>query len=205
MRDYIEPRLGDGPGSRDGTDPRTLRAMENILVPALVAAMVSLLMEYAAKPRLEARKERILESHRVVRELDRSIGVLLVELAKMRRSTMLWDSAPQQAVAFAREAISQAKKVESHGIPAGESIPREIPVLLMTALGGVTGSLSASIEQPESFASRLQMLEACTEAVTVVHAFVRSPWWRLGQRVQLRATARTLLRSPSFSPSAATP
>lgn len=42
----------------------------NILISALVAALVTLAIEYAAKPQLEARKERILEGERMRRELN---------------------------------------------------------------------------------------------------------------------------------------
>ena len=48
--------------------------MDKVLVPALVAAFVTLLIEYVAKPRLEARKERILERHRDTRALVRAYG-----------------------------------------------------------------------------------------------------------------------------------
>ena len=57
--------------------------MENVLVPALVAAFVTMLIEYVAKPNLEVRKERILERHRDRRILFRAFGSVYYRLGKM--------------------------------------------------------------------------------------------------------------------------
>ena len=47
---------------------RYLRGVSKFVIPALVAALVTLVIEYFAKPQLEARKERITERHRIRRE-----------------------------------------------------------------------------------------------------------------------------------------
>ena len=49
----------------------------SVVVPALVAASVALLVEYAAKPALEARKERLLRKHRALWELRDALAVLI--------------------------------------------------------------------------------------------------------------------------------
>ena len=56
--------------------------MDNVLVPALVAAFVTLVIEYVAKPRLEARKERILERHRETRALLRLFGQVTFQMGQ---------------------------------------------------------------------------------------------------------------------------
>lgn len=56
--------------------------MQTALISALTAAVVTLLIEYAAKPRLEARKERIVESARTRRDL-------LTRAAKVRHQIIL--------------------------------------------------------------------------------------------------------------------
>ncbi|WP_410662042.1 hypothetical protein [Amycolatopsis sp. lyj-84] len=43
--------------------------MQTVLISALTAAMVTLLIEYVAKPRLETRKDRIVEAARVRRDV----------------------------------------------------------------------------------------------------------------------------------------
>ena len=47
--------------------------IESVLLPLVVAAVTTLLIEYAAKPRLEVRKDRILEQHRAEREVRRTL------------------------------------------------------------------------------------------------------------------------------------
>jgi hypothetical protein len=51
--------------------------MQTVLVSALTAAAVTLLIEFAAKPHLEARKERILDSYRFRRDLISRIDLLV--------------------------------------------------------------------------------------------------------------------------------
>ncbi|MEW9527845.1 hypothetical protein [Microbispora sp. NPDC049125] len=50
--------------------------LESLLVPTAVSLVVTLGIEYAAKPRLEARKERILEAVRTRRELLARLAVI---------------------------------------------------------------------------------------------------------------------------------
>lgn len=44
-------------------------AMQSVLISALTAAIVTLFIEYCAKPHLEARKDRVVETHRLRRDL----------------------------------------------------------------------------------------------------------------------------------------
>lgn len=61
----------------------------DLWLPALVAAVVTLAIEYTAKPRLEARKERLLDAQRTRREL-----LSLVQLAHWNYG-MLHDFRPR--------------------------------------------------------------------------------------------------------------
>lgn len=47
---------------------------DTVLIPALVAAIITLGIEYVAKPRLEVRKDRILEAARNERELQAALS-----------------------------------------------------------------------------------------------------------------------------------
>jgi hypothetical protein len=51
--------------------------MQAVLVSAITAAVVTLLVEYAAKPRLEARKDRIVGRVRLQRELEAQISTAI--------------------------------------------------------------------------------------------------------------------------------
>jgi hypothetical protein len=52
---------------------------QTALISAVTAAMVTLLIEFAAKPRLEARKDRVLELHRERRKLMAKLLILPYE------------------------------------------------------------------------------------------------------------------------------
>jgi hypothetical protein len=57
--------------------------MRDLVLPALVAAIVTLGIEYFAKPSLEARKERLMERHRAGREARRSFRVLSFQFGRL--------------------------------------------------------------------------------------------------------------------------
>jgi|ERR1035437_3886897 hypothetical protein len=57
--------------------------MGNVVVPALVAAVVTPGIEFFAKPSLEARKERITEKHRAERDARRHFRVLSFHLGRL--------------------------------------------------------------------------------------------------------------------------
>jgi hypothetical protein len=59
----------------------------SILASAVVAAIVTLLVEYFAKPALEARKERILETYREKRQAQKDIERCFLILSNLERNT----------------------------------------------------------------------------------------------------------------------
>lgn len=62
--------------------------MANLLDAALVSAVVAFRGEWLAKPRLEARKERILRRYRARDELRRLLDGILFDATKLRRQTL---------------------------------------------------------------------------------------------------------------------
>jgi hypothetical protein len=56
----------------------------NLLVAALVSAVVALGVEWLAKPRLEARKERLLRRYRARDEVRRLLGDVLFNATKLK-------------------------------------------------------------------------------------------------------------------------
>ncbi|WP_146060336.1 hypothetical protein [Amycolatopsis sp. CA-128772] len=67
--------------------------VQTALVSAGTAAMVTLLVEYAAKPRLEARKDRVVERMRLRRQLEArllSVPYDLMYLYGLESATMAW-------------------------------------------------------------------------------------------------------------------
>jgi hypothetical protein len=69
-------------------DPRRLNApslwcIRTVITSAIVAAIVTLSIEYLAKPRLEARKERILEDARFWRKLRASANLIAYDVGAL--------------------------------------------------------------------------------------------------------------------------
>lgn len=81
---------------------------DTVATAAATAAIVTLVVEYAAKPRLEARKERILAAHRSRRELSIAIRGICVTAA------FLGIDMPKDAVGAARTKLlaERARKYE---------------------------------------------------------------------------------------------
>lgn len=58
--------------------------LSSVLIPALVAAVVTLFVEYLAKPHLEVRKERVLHRHRCAQELREAFSKLSFEVGRFQ-------------------------------------------------------------------------------------------------------------------------
>jgi hypothetical protein len=81
----------------------TTAVVRSILVPAIVAAIVALAVEYAAKPALEARKERLLRRQRVLWDLRDALAVLIDRLDSIETWTRRQDLELGELVALERE------------------------------------------------------------------------------------------------------
>ena len=83
-------------------------AVQAALVSAATAAVVTLLVEYAAKPRLESRKDRIVEKYRSIRDLDRRLLSLVITSSD--RNSVLRSELSEDI----RAAITSSLDVASH-------------------------------------------------------------------------------------------
>lgn len=98
--------------SRDWARPRYLRLVDDfllrsLLTPVLVAFLTTLVVEYAAKPRLEARKARILRSRAEVDEFVYASQRLGLLAGALPTSVQLAQS--PGLVEYAREAVTEFK------------------------------------------------------------------------------------------------
>ncbi len=114
-------------------EPSHLRLVDKILVPAFVAAAVTLLIEYVAKPGLEVRKERILVRHRAVGELIRARDVLDARLWPLFRLGHAWDN--RHTPDAVDDALSATRQALDAVAGARYRVPEEVsasirPVLL---------------------------------------------------------------------------
>jgi hypothetical protein len=83
--------------------------MRTFIVPALVAAVVALGIEYLAKPRLEVRKERILARHRDTRTAIGNINSLLYVCGRLSALLESGLSLPGRTQDFRADMLAEAK------------------------------------------------------------------------------------------------
>lgn len=80
--------------------------METALISATVAAIVTLLIEYTAKPRLEARKERILTGQRHAREVRAAWNRVNFEFGRL----LAWERRPPVPLDRLRELAANIRR-----------------------------------------------------------------------------------------------
>jgi hypothetical protein len=120
--------------------------LSNVLVSALTSGFVALGVEWLAKPRLEARKERILRRHRAVGEIQRCLSSILVSAAKLQGSRMPKDLRGENRAAWLKEfreaeelVQASAKNLEDSLLDAALTLPSRIVRVLSVYRGFVTG------------------------------------------------------------------
>lgn len=111
--------------------------MHPALISALTAAVVTLLIEYAAKPHLEARKDRVLEKVRGRRELRARMAVLQLDLWSLWRVRTATEVAKEELGKSCAEADSLYRKFALFA----ESFPGRQRSLINHHLGRVRSDL----------------------------------------------------------------
>lgn len=133
------------------TDPTrrrvdTLKTMvidpELLLTAAITALFTTLVVEYLAKPWLDARKERIVEAHRERREVQRGLTRLAMGMGIISEGNDVWEIAPDR---FAEEIVRCRSIVADiqAALPLLHNwrIPRNILSWFARHIGQLDGSL----------------------------------------------------------------
>lgn len=165
--------------------------MRNLLTSAFVAAVVTLLVEYFAKPGLEARKEEILDGQRLARGLAAKLQLAEHLFAKLFAS--LDQDSPMQA--FENPDAIRARIVQTID-----------PVMEAVASGQLRisdtgrGSLMAYVAVVEFWRDDVggdfrENAENALEFLDLALEGLRTPWWRRRSVARLRRT----LKSSGFS------
>jgi hypothetical protein len=150
----------------------------SILVSAIVAGFVTILIEYLAKPRLEARKERILDAHRREREaiegLRRAVqrGNLLYSFAKGKYA----DDEPTQG--RMKKWISEIDQSIDMALTT-LNVPHPLNDKWQLTLGYITGSLAKDTPPGEKDMER--MIPVFDELDLYV-TLLSTPWWHHRRR-----------------------
>jgi hypothetical protein len=166
--------------------------MEKVLIPALVAAAVTLMIEYLAKPWLEVRKERILVRHRAVGELIRARDILDARLWPLFRVGQPWDAH------HTPEAVDDALAATRHALDALAAARNRIPMEVSASMRPVLLDLHNVLRGLRShFANNTweekrdqrEVIQQCADWTLELSAYLDTPRWRWRKRRALKNEA----------------
>jgi hypothetical protein len=161
---------------------------EAILIPAFVAAFVTLSIEYAAKPRLDARRERILELHEAARKADRAFGLLCALVGRY----MAWFEEGGGPIDRLDELVIQAEtacaELES-ALLIGDNLP--LPRVYLKALDTVATRALAWTTVRRHGVSHGELLRYVAEQIDPLIDLAdearRLSWWQQRRRQDVHA------------------
>ena len=152
--------------------------MSEIWVSAAVAAAVTLVIEYVAKPTLEARKDRILHAWRNVRHLRASVQHLYRSVIYLS-SEPIWQSSRNLVEAELDKCDELNERITDLTVEAIAKVPEGLPERLISCTGFVKGATlrvrqGLDGEEPtahhvERFRQIEPIVEACVKYFDVPH------------------------------------
>lgn len=160
-------------------------SVETAALTALVAAFVTLSIEWAAKPRLEARKERILERARASRRVRQTLANL-VRSAASWPSPEMWVEAPSEAERRLEAVRAMARNLEEADVDWAVSTDSGALHALSSLAGFVQGSLFnvSGSRRGEAAAAAIR------EVASPLLDWISTPRWRTLRRRKLVRMAR---------------
>ncbi|MBG0818921.1 hypothetical protein [Planomonospora sp. ID82291] len=151
------------------------------VVAGVTSIVVTLLVEYAAKPRLEARKERILDAVRARRKLTATLLDIGLAAAVLREDLpAIADPVVQQKVRAER--ARQYKRLEELGQELVDGSGRYLVTLLGLPRRLTANAAFAVLGVLMSARTRRDQAEAITGLVTPLATVLETPLWRLLKR-----------------------
>jgi hypothetical protein len=108
--------------------------IESIVVAAIVATLVTTIIEFLAKPFFEVRKERVLAKHKAVWELERALRLFTTRLG--RASLPIGLEGDSKAISdFALYLSDEAREIENRVVTCEGSIPKSVAGSIHYGLG----------------------------------------------------------------------
>jgi hypothetical protein len=164
--------------------------MGQVLVPALVAAVVTLGIEFFAKPSLEARKERITQGHRAERDVRRHFRLLSFHLGRL----MSWtrkasaDRLPEQIQSIERDMkapLDQMIEAIAQSEEASEGLARDC---LLQFGSACTAYLIMAEQSHLSQEAGDRMVQSVLSPLSdIADEAVHTSSWRLIRRKRIRS------------------
>jgi hypothetical protein len=178
-----------------------MAGFDTVLVSALTSAGVTLAIEWMAKPRLEARKERILDRSRARREIIRQLSIMVIKGASLNSADMSTLSAPERRLMQAKldemrdEVIAAARTIESLFPTVARKTDPQIRDVMTYTIGMAQG-----IAMSEKLRSQAGAEIVAISSLALDLYYAR--WWQARKRRKLLEVAAPLLgtkASPSLN------
>lgn len=175
----------------------TMISFDTVLIAAGTSAAVALAVEWAAKPRLEARKERILDEHRSRREVVRHVR-RIVQICSMLRHDITADGDEASKVqgflnARRAELVRIGEDMEVKALAYFLKSPNARARSVLGGLIGLTQGVALSSKPTKEVAR--QLLAVAGPALN----YHGSPRWRIRYRRTALLVAEIALNLPPGS------
>jgi hypothetical protein len=164
----------------------------SILVSALVAVFTTLVVEYFAKPGLEARKERILAEKAALRELRHRLLVLIEHEREGTFPRSTFDQEAYEERDIARAGAEGDAIVESL-VRCRDLLPQEVVRWLEFSLDGWKATIAPPLPLDDLYTDlQLKMLltSRLLSAVNITSEYVALAPWRRRPRVAMVQEAK---------------
>jgi hypothetical protein len=169
---------------------------ETALVSAGVALVVTLLLEYAAKPRLDARKERILDGHRAAQDAVETIGRLSFVLGRFE----MWEHFGETVSEGRLPEIGETARVETErltAILAKRNLPfSEIEFRALDLVAQYADFWTAAVRHAATPGYLDFVRTDLGDATDVAEDVFALRWWQNAKRREVAAKLANLLGEP---------
>jgi hypothetical protein len=163
---------------------------ETVLVSALTSAGVALAIEWAAKPRLEARKERILERSQARREIIRQLGTIVSLAASLEADTSSLTAAERRIM---HEALEERR---ADVVAASKAAERALAIVVLRMDKRTRVVMSRAIGMIQGIALSEKLRGQAGQELATVSSIALDvyywPRWHVRKRRKLLAVADQL-------------
>ncbi len=180
--------------------------LANVAVSALTSAVVALGVEWLAKPRLEARKERLLHRHRASADVRRQLDTILFDAGKLLHIRMPAGLKEDQRAIYVRELRETSDEI----LTATRALEdAQLDVMSVTSdhnielLASYVGFVRGVMRSERTWTEKGDMIWTCTPIVMdVLGGRGQSAlyWMRRGYRARRHRQATALLRGDPGEP-----
>jgi hypothetical protein len=167
---------------------------ETVLIAALTSAAVALAIEWAAKPRLEARKDRILELSKAKRAMELHLSIIVGLSGSLMTDVSHLDSDEQEVVLnlledYRTKVIESCQTVEHSLAVAYRKIDPAVRDIILMAIGSIRGiTLAAEVGVSDT---GVGLANASGRALDIY----RTHRWQTRKRRKLAAAANSYFDS----------